>query len=62
MGGGGVDEEGVLQLMEVLELPRGAAIELLAEHEGDVQAAVLSVMASGASTASAPAQQCAVGL
>ncbi|KXZ41377.1 hypothetical protein GPECTOR_513g486 [Gonium pectorale] len=51
-GGGGeaggeeeaVDEGGVLQLMEVLELPRGAAIELLARHGGDVTAAVLSVM------------------
>lgn len=39
-----VDEEGVLQLMEILELPRSAAIELLQSHEGDVQAAVLSVM------------------
>ncbi|KAG2497682.1 hypothetical protein HYH03_004419 [Edaphochlamys debaryana] len=44
MGPGGVDEEGVLRLMEILELPRGAAIELLSQHEGDVQAAVLSVM------------------
>ncbi len=39
-----VDEEGILQLMEILELPRSAAIELLQSHEGDVQAAVLSVM------------------
>lgn len=44
-GGGGmeVDEEGVLRLMEILELPRGAAIGLLQNHDGDVQAAILSV-------------------
>ncbi|GLI60065.1 hypothetical protein VaNZ11_001919 [Volvox africanus] len=39
-----VDEEGVLRLMEVLELPRGAAVELLQNHDGDVQTAILSVM------------------
>ncbi|GIL83884.1 hypothetical protein Vretifemale_12601 [Volvox reticuliferus] len=39
-----VDEEGVLRLMEILELPRGAAVELLLNHDGDVQAAILSVM------------------
>ncbi|GFR40390.1 hypothetical protein Agub_g948 [Astrephomene gubernaculifera] len=47
-GGGGsadmYDEAAVLQVMEVLELPRGAAIELLVRHHGDVQAAVLSMM------------------
>lgn len=32
------------QVMEVLELPRGTALELLAEHRGDPQAVILSVL------------------
>lgn len=32
------------QVMEVLELPRGTALELLAEHGGDPQAVILSVL------------------
>lgn len=37
------DESAVLQVMEVLELPRAAALELLAEHGGDAQAVIMSV-------------------
>lgn len=39
-----VDEDGVLRLMEILELQRGAAIELLQQHDNDVEAAVMSVL------------------
>jgi hypothetical protein len=37
------DEEGVLRIMEILELPRSAAIDLLAHHGGDVEVAIMSV-------------------
>jgi hypothetical protein len=33
----------LLQVMEVLELPRGTALELLAEHGGDAQAVIMAV-------------------
>jgi hypothetical protein len=33
-----------VQVMEVLELPRGTALELLAEHGDDAQAVILSVL------------------
>lgn len=37
------DEAEVLQVMEVLELPRATALELLAEHGGDAQSVILQV-------------------
>ncbi|GAX79817.1 hypothetical protein CEUSTIGMA_g7257.t1 [Chlamydomonas eustigma] len=36
------DEEGVLRIMEILELPRSAAIDLLLHHGGDVEVAIMS--------------------
>ena len=47
-GGGGVgaaaavDEEGLLRVMEILELPRSVAIDLLVHHDWDVEAAIMS--------------------
>lgn len=45
-GGMDVEEEHILQLMEVLEVPRSAAIVLLMQHEGDIEAAVMSALGS----------------
>ena len=39
---GAVDEDGLLHIMEVLELPRSTAIDLLVHHGGDVEAAIMS--------------------
>ncbi|KAF8065521.1 STY13 [Scenedesmus sp. PABB004] len=41
-GGPALDEGAVLQVMEVLELPRGTALELLAEAGGDAQAELVA--------------------
>ncbi|MEW5310568.1 MAG: hypothetical protein WDW38_002354 [Sanguina aurantia] len=38
------DEESVLRLIEILEVPRSAAISLLQQHEGDVEMAVMSFL------------------
>ena len=40
----GAAPQGLLRVMEILELPRGAAAELLASHGWSVEAAVLSVL------------------
>eukprot|EP00775_Hariotina_reticulata_P012498 gene12498-12632_t len=40
---GDFDESAVLQVMEVLELPRATALELLVDHGGDAQAVILAV-------------------
>ncbi len=40
------DEDSVLRLMEILELPRSVAIDLLQLHEGDLEAAVLNAFTS----------------
>lgn len=40
--GGSVDEDGLLRIMEILELPRSTAIDLLTHHDGDVEAAIMS--------------------
>lgn len=37
-----VDEERVLRVMEVLEIPRRTALDLLVHHDGDVEAAIMS--------------------
>lgn len=42
-GGDDIDEDAVLRLMEIMELPRSAAIELLASYDGDVEAAINSM-------------------
>ena len=42
--GDDIDEEAVLRLMEIMELPRSAAIELLASYEGDVEAVIISML------------------
>jgi hypothetical protein len=34
----------ILRLMEILELPRSVAIELLEENEGSVEAALMQVL------------------
>lgn len=39
-----VNEEAILQIMEILALPRGAAIDLLAQHDGNLQTAVENVV------------------
>ncbi|GBF92994.1 hypothetical protein Rsub_05830 [Raphidocelis subcapitata] len=44
-GGDDLDEASVLRLMEVLEIPRGLAIELLIQHRGSVEDAVMQVVA-----------------
>ena len=41
---GDVDEDAVLRVMEILEVPRGLAIELLAQHHGSVEDAVMQVV------------------
>ncbi len=38
------DEELVLRLMEILELPRATAVELLVQHGGDVEAAIMACL------------------
>ena len=39
-----VDEEAIVQVMEVLALPRSAAIELLIQHDGNVETAIWNVL------------------
>jgi hypothetical protein len=39
-----VDEESILRLVEILELPRSQAIEMLVQHSGDVEAAVMAFL------------------
>jgi NACalpha-BTF3-like transcription factor len=39
-----VDEDSILRLMEILELPRSQAIEMLAQHSGDVEEAVMAFL------------------
>jgi hypothetical protein len=41
---GGVDEESILRLMEILEVPRSTSIDLLFQHDGDVEAALMSAL------------------
>jgi hypothetical protein len=44
-GGEEVDEGSIIRLMEILEIPRGLAIELLVQHHGNVEDAVMQVVA-----------------
>ncbi len=39
---GTVAEESVLRLIEVLEVPRHQAIDMLIQHEGDIEAAIVT--------------------
>eukprot|EP00803_Ostreobium_quekettii_P007556 evm.model.scf_591.4 EVM.evm.TU.scf_591.4 scf_591:45206-50620(+) len=39
-----MDEDGIVQVMEVLALPRTAAIDLLMQHDGNAEAAILNVL------------------
>ena len=40
-----MDEEGVLRVMEILEVPRSIAIDMLLQHDGDVEAAIMEHLA-----------------
>ncbi|KAF5834050.1 hypothetical protein DUNSADRAFT_9441 [Dunaliella salina] len=39
---GAIPEESVLRLIEILEVPRHQAIEMLVQHEGDLEMAVVT--------------------
>ncbi len=43
-GGLQLSEDDILRMMEILELPRSAAIQLLEQNEGNVEAAVMQVL------------------
>lgn len=43
-GGLHLSEEDILQVMEILELPRSMAIELLEQNEGSVEGVVMQVL------------------
>lgn len=39
-----INEESIFMAMEILGIPRGAAVDLLAQHDGDLQNAIWNVI------------------